>query len=620
MAKEIVVGIDLGTVNSCIAYYNNGKPEIIANQEGARTTPSVVAYTSDQVLVGDSARRQQITNSEKTVYCSKRFIGMKRAQVDDEAKRVSYKVEAGADGAAVFAVGDKKVTPEQVGAEVIGKLKKAAEDFLGQNVKKAVITVPAYFDNAARQATKDAGQIAGLEVLRVINEPTSAALAYGMDKKKDQKILILDCGGGTTDVSLLDIGDNVVEVIATNGDVHLGGEDFDNRIIDYIAEDFKKKEGIDLRKDKLSLQRLKVEAEKAKKELSSLTEVEINVPFVTADQNGPKHLLIKITRSRFESLITDLVDKVFACADRVLEDAKKTVGEVDEVVFVGGSTRIPLIYERTKKKFGKEPNRTVNPDEIVALGAAIQAGVLAGDHSDLLLLDVTSLSLGLETLGGVMTVLIPRNTTIPTKKSQVFSTASDNQPAVTVRIAQGERPMFKDNQVLATFNLDGIPPARRGVPQIEVTFDIDSNGIVSVTAKDMASGKDKNITIKSGLSNEDIEKMVKEAEQNAESDKRNLDLANKFNNLDSLIASTQATLKENKDKLDGKVDIVALEAAVEDAKKAMEGRDEAGVDKTAEKLTALVHKMAEALYATHKPPEPQGSTNSTPQEEVVDLN
>lgn len=613
-----VVGIDLGTTTSCLSFFSNGKPEVIPNQEGGRTTPSVVAYNADQTLVGEPARRQQITNPDRTVFSAKRFIGMKRNQVEAEAKRVPYTVETDTDGSAVFSIDGKKIRPEQVGAEVLGKLKKAAEDFLGEKVDKAVITVPAHFDNAQRQATKDAGEIAGFEVLRVINEPTACALAYGLDKKKDQTICVVDVGGGTTDISVLSIGDNVVEVISTSGDVHLGGDDADNRLIDFIADEFKQKEGIDLRKDKMALQRLKSEAEKIKKELSSTVEFEVNIPFVTADANGPKHLQTKITRAKFETLITDLVDRVFKCADIALSDAKKKPAEIDEVVFVGGSTRIPLIGDRAKKMFGKEPNRSVNPDEAVALGAAVQAGMLSGEQSDLLLLDVVSLSLGIETLGNVMTTLIQRNTTIPTKKSQVFSTAIDNQTSVTVAIAQGERPMFKDNQHLANFNLDGIPAARRGVPQIEVSFDIDANGIVNVSAKDVATGKNKNITVKSGLSKADVEKMVKEAEANAEADKKRVDLVTKFNNLDVLINNATTTLNENRDKLEGKIDLTALEASLVDAKRVVDEKDETAVEKTTQDLMTVATRMAEALYSAQAQAQPSGDAKPA-QPEVVEV-
>lgn len=597
-----ICGIDLGTTFSAVAVYENGKPVVIANSEGARTTPSVVAYLDNEILIGEPAKRQQVTSSHKTIHAAKRFIGMKRAEVEEEAKRVAYDVEAADSGNAVFVIGDKKVSPEEVGAKVLQKLKKAAEDYLGEEVKQAVITVPAYFDNAQRQATKNAGTIAGLEVLRVINEPTAAALAYGLNQDKEHKIIVIDCGGGTTDISLLEVGDDTVEVIGTSGDTHLGGEDFDTRLVDYLADEFKKNEGIDLRTDKMALQRLRTEAEKAKKELSSVAEVEVNIPFITADASGPRHLLIKVSRAKFEDLITDLVDRVFDCATTVLKDAKISAEEVDEVLFVGGSTRIPLISERSKSLFKKEPNRSVNPDEIVALGAAVQAGILAGHNSEVLLLDVTSLSLGIETLGGVMTVLIPRNTTIPSKKSQVFSTAADNQTSVNVRVAQGERPMYNDNQELGMFNLDGIPPATKGVPQIEVSFDIDANGIVSVGAKDLATGKDQQITIKSSsLPEEEIARMVKDAEEHAEADQKKLEEITKLNTLDSLVMSASRTLKENREQLDGQIDVETLEEALESAQKVLDDRDVDKVDETVNRLQEAAYKMAEVLYKANQP-------------------
>jgi len=620
----VVCGIDLGTTNSAIAVYENGAPKIIENSEGSRTTPSVVSYKDDEILVGEPARRQQITAPESTIYSSKRFIGMKHAQAADEAAMVSYPVKASDNDRITFSVSNKEVSPEEVGAKVLQKLKKAAEDYLGSEVKQAVITVPAYFDNAQRQATKDAGTIAGLEVLRVINEPTAAALAYGLDKNNEHKIVVIDCGGGTTDISLLEVSEDAVEVIATDGDTHLGGEDFDAVLINYIADEFLNTDGIDLRKDTMALQRLKTEAEKVKKELSSVNEVEVNIPFITADSNGPKHLLVKITRAKFEALIESLVSRVFKCVDQVLKDAKMATEDVDEVLFVGGSTRIPLVGKRTTEYFGKEPNRSVNPDEIVALGAAVQGGILSGDEEGILLLDVTSLSLGLETLGGILTVLIPRNTTIPTRKSQVFSTAADNQTSVTIKVAQGERPMFDKNQLLATFNLDGLPPSPKGVPQIEVSFDIDANGIVGVTAKDMATGKDSHITVESSkLSEDEIYEMVKAAEDHAEDDNKRVEEINQFNTLDTLVHATAKTVEENKDSIDGKLDLEELEEALSDAKTVLEERNVESLKETTDKLQAVAHKMAEVLYSAQQgedsSPEGAESAESAEDDEVVDV-
>lgn len=599
-ASSKIIGIDLGTTNSCVAIMEGSEPKVIANQEGTRTTPSVVAFTKDgETLVGQVAKRQAITNPDNTIYSIKRFMGRKYDEVAEEIGMVPYKVVKAKNGDVEVESQGKDYSPPEISAKILRKLKEAAEDYLGEKVSGAVITVPAYFNDSQRQATKDAGKIAGLDVKRIVNEPTAAALAYGLDKKKNELIAVFDFGGGTFDISILEVGENVVEVLSTNGDTHLGGDNIDQRLIDYLIEEFKKDQGIDVSKDRMVLQRLKEAAEKAKIELSSAVETEVNLPFLTADQNGPKHMNLKLTRAKFEALCEDIFLKSIEPVKMALKDSGKSASDIDEVVLVGGTTRIPRIQEEVKKFFGKDPHKGVNPDEVVALGAAVQAGVLSGDVKDVLLLDVTPLSLGIETLGGVMTKLIDRNTTIPTKKSQIFSTAADNQGSVEVHVLQGEREMAKDNRTLGRFVLDGIPPAPRGVPQVEVSFDIDANGIVNVSAMDKATNKKQHITItaSSGLDESEIDKLVKDAESHAEEDKARREEIELRNQADSLVYSTEKTLNENKDKIDEAV-AKDIESSLEDLKKAIEAKDKDQIKSGMEQLTTLSHKMAEEMYKT----------------------
>jgi molecular chaperone DnaK len=624
-----IIGIDLGTTNSVVAVMEGGEPVVITNPEGSRITPSVVGFTkSGERLVGQVAKRQAVTNPENTVFSIKRFMGRKFDEVNEEMKMVPYQVERASNGDVRVKAGDKEYPPPEISAMILQKLKQAAEEYLGQSLTKAVITVPAYFNDAQRQATKDAGQIAGLEVMRIVNEPTAAALAYGLDKKKDETIAVYDFGGGTFDISILEVGEGVVEVKATNGDTHLGGDNIDQRIIDWITAEFKKQEGIDLGKDRMALQRLKEAAEKAKMELSTVMETDINLPFITADQTGPKHLSMKLTRSKFEQLVEDLLQKTVGPTKQAIADAGIDASKIDEVVLVGGSTRIPRVQSIVKELFGKDPHKGVNPDEVVAVGAAIQAGVLAGEVKDLLLLDVTPLSLGIETLGGVMTTLIPRNTTIPTRKSETFSTAADNQTSVEVHVLQGERPMARDNRTLGRFHLTGLPPAPRGVPQIEVTFDIDANGIVNVSAKDMATQKEQKITItaSSGLTKDEVDRMMKEAESHAEEDRKRKEEIETRNHADQAAYAADKLLKESGDKLSAG-DRQPIESAIDDLKKAIERNDVADMKRAMDALNQAQHKAAEAMYRTANAPgagAPGGQPGAgpaggaAPQEDVID--
>ncbi len=604
MAK--IIGIDLGTTNSCVAVMEGGEPKVIPNEEGGRTTPSVVGFTkTGERLVGQVAKRQAITNPENTVYSIKRFMGRRYDEVTEEIKMVPYKVVQSGDHVAVLAQG-KEYTPPQISAMILQKLKKAAEDYLGEKVNDAVITVPAYFNDAQRQATKDAGKIAGLDVKRIINEPTAAALAYGLDKKKDETIAVYDFGGGTFDISILEVGEGVIEVKATNGDTHLGGDNLDQRIVDWLIDEFKKDEGLDLRGkgNEMALQRLRDAAERAKIELSTTMEHEINLPFITADASGPKHLVKKLTRAKLESMVEDIIQRSVGPCKQCMKDAGIDASKINEVVLVGGQTRMPRIQALVKDLFGKEPHKGVNPDEVVAVGAAIQGGVLGGEVKDLLLLDVTPLTLAIETLGGVATPMIPRNTTIPTRKTETFSTAADSQTSVEVHVLQGERPMAAQNRTLGKFHLTGLPPAPRGVPQIEVTFDIDANGILNVTAKDTATGKDQKITItsSSGLSKDEVERMAKEADAHSAEDKAQREAIDAKNQLDSMVYGVEKMLREQGDKISGS-ERGDVENAIADAKKALESGDKATMEKAREKLTQASHKLAEQMYKSAQPPQ-----------------
>ncbi|HSL41768.1 MAG TPA: molecular chaperone DnaK [Desulforhopalus sp.] len=609
-----IIGIDLGTTNSCVAIMEGGEPKVIANVEGNRTTPSVVAFTdSDERLIGQIAKRQAVTNPTRTLYAIKRLIGRKFS--DAEVKRSieisPFKIVEGTNGSVSVDVAGKVYRPAEISAMVLGKMKQTAEEYLGEEVTDAVVTVPAYFNDSQRQATKDAGKIAGLNVLRIINEPTAASLAYGLDKKGEEKIAVFDLGGGTFDVSILEIGDGVFEVKSTNGDTFLGGEDFDMRIVNWLADEFKREQGIDLRKDKMALQRLKEEAEKAKMELSTTKETDINLPFITADASGPKHLNLKLSRAKLESLVEDLVDRTVGPCKTALKDAGLKPSEIDEVILVGGMTRMPLVQAKVKEFFGKEPHKGVNPDEVVAIGAAIQGGVLQGDVKDVLLLDVTPLSLGIETLGGVTTKLIEKNTTVPTKKSQIFSTAADNQPAVSIHVLQGEREMAQDNKTIGRFELTDIPPAPRGVPQIEVTFDLDANGILSVSAKDLGTGKEQSIriTASSGLTKEEIERMTKDAEIHAEEDRRRKELVETRNSADAMVHATEKSLKDLGDKVDAETK-ASVQREIDNVKKVKDSDDIAAIKAAVEALTQASHKLAELMYQQAAKDKPEGGDDA----------
>jgi molecular chaperone DnaK len=608
-----IIGIDLGTTNSCVAVMEAGQPTVIANQEGSRTTPSVVAFTkSGERLVGQVAKRQAITNPENTIFSIKRFMGRRYDEVSEEMKMVPYKVARGENGDARVEIMGKKYSPPEISAMILTKLKEAAEAYLGEKVTQAVITVPAYFNDAQRQATKDAGKIAGLEVMRIINEPTAAALAYGLDKKTNETIAVYDFGGGTFDISVLEVGEGVVEVKSTNGDTHLGGDNIDQRIIDWIVAEFKKENGIDLSRDQMALQRLKEAAEKAKMELSTLLETEINLPFVTADATGPKHLQMKLTRSRFEGMVDDILQRSMGPCKQAMADANVTPQQINEVVLVGGQTRMPKIQTLVQNLFGKEPHRGVNPDEVVAVGAAVQGGVLGGEVKDVLLLDVTPLSLGIETMGGVFTKLIERNTTIPTRKSEVFSTAADNQSSVEIKVFQGERAMARDNRLLGVFQLGNIPPAPRGIPQIEVTFDIDANGILNVTAKDRGTNNEQKITItsSSGLSKDEVEKMARDAESHAADDRKQRDTIEAKNRADAMVYNVEKTLKEHRAKVSD-AEAKEIEGSIEEVKKAMADNEPEKINSAVDRLTAASHKLAEAMYKSSAQ-QPGGAAGPTP--------
>ena len=612
-----IIGIDLGTTNSVVAVMEGDKPVIISNEEGGRTTPSVIAFNDKgERLVGQVAKRQRVTNPENTIYSVKRFMGRRFKEVSEEIKQVPFKVTQDQNGDVRIEAKGKKYAPPELSAMILRKLKKSAEDYLGEKIEKAVITVPAYFNDSQRKATKDAAKIAGLEAQRIINEPTAAALAYGLDKKNDQTIAVYDFGGGTFDISILEVGEGIVEVKSTNGDTHLGGDDIDQVVQDWLVKEFKKESGIDLTKDKMALQRLKEAAEKAKMELSSTLETEVNLPFITADSSGPKHLLIKLTRSKLEQLMDSIINKTIDPCKMALDDAGFKASDIDEVILVGGSTRIPKVQELVKDLFGKEPHKGVNPDEVVATGAAIQGAVMSGDVKDVLLLDVTPLTLGIETLGGVFTKMIPRNTTIPTKKTEIFSTASDNQPSVEVHVLQGEREMAKDNRSLGRFHLDGIPPAPRGVPKIEVTFDINADGILHVSAKDQGTGKEQAITITghSGLDENEVDRMVKDAEKHSDEDKKRRELIDIKNQADNLVYNLEKTLRENKDKIDPK-EASKLQAEIENTKSAIEGDNIEHIKKSMEKLTQASHKITEMMYqqASGGPQQAEGTGNQAGQ-------